>query len=72
MALFVPDDDPLLFYRAIACWSKNHLTPKGKGMTEINELLGEETKNLFIGEGFSNTYTVKDFYDKERFVYYSR
>ena len=71
-ALFVPDDDPLLFYRAIARWSGDLLAPEGKGMTEINELLGEETRKVFVEEGFSVTETVKDFYDKSRFIFYSR
>ena len=71
-ALFVPDDDPLLFYRAIARWSGDLLAPEGKGMTEINELLGEESRKVFVEEGFSVTETVKDFYDKSRFIFYSR
>ena len=71
-ALFVPDDDPLLFYRAIARWSRDLLAPEGKGMTEINELLGEESRKVFVEEGFSVTETVKDFYDKSRFIFYSR
>ena len=71
-ALFVPDDDPLLFYRAIARWSRDLMAPEGKGMTEINELLGEETRKVFVEEGFSTAETVKDFYDKSRFIFYSR
>ena len=40
LALFVPDDDPLLFYRAVASWSKTLLAAGGTGIVEINDLLG--------------------------------
>lgn len=71
-ALFVPDDDSLRFYNAIAAWSRMYLVPEGKGMTEINETLGKETKKVFEEAGFSSTEIVKDFYDRNRFVYYSK
>ena len=71
-ALFVPDEEPLLFYRAIAKWSNRFLSPEGKGLTEINEVLGKETETLFRENGFSQTDLVKDFYDKNRFVFYMR
>ena len=71
-ALFVSDDDPLLFYRAIARWSERFLSGDGKGLTEINEVLGEETRRLFADAGFSQAELVKDFYDKNRFVFYAR
>ena len=44
----------------------------GTGMTEINELLGQDTEALFKDAGFSNTEIVKDFYDKDRFIIYRR
>ncbi len=71
-ALFVPDDDPLLFYRAIARWSERFLAEDGKAMTEINEALGKETEEVFRSSGFHHTETVKDFFDRNRFVRYSR
>ena len=70
-ALFVPDDDPFLYYRAIARWSHRFLSPDGKGLTEINEVLGKETETLFADSGFSQTSLVTDFYDKNRFVFYA-
>ena len=71
-ALFVPDDDPLLFYRAIARWSERFLSPEGKGLTEINEVLGKETLGVFDGAGFRETSIVTDFYDKNRFIFYMK
>ena len=70
LALFVPDGDPLLYYRAIARWSQRFFAPEGKGLTEINELLGSETEAVFLGAGFSETSLVKDVFDKDRFVFY--
>ncbi|MBR1706821.1 MAG: peptide chain release factor N(5)-glutamine methyltransferase [Bacteroidales bacterium] len=71
-ALFVPDEDPLLYYRAIACWSERFLSADGKGLTEINEVLGKETEAVFSGSVFSQTEIVKDFYDKNRFIFYMK
>ena len=71
-ALFVPDDNPFLYYRAIARWSHRFLSPDGKGLTEINEVLGKETETLFADSGFSQTSLVTDFYDKNRFVFYAK
>ena len=41
LALFVPDEDALLFYRKIALFAKTHLTKEGMIFLEINEALGE-------------------------------
>lgn len=71
-ALFVPDEDPLLFHRAVAEWSAELLSPEGKGLTEINEVLGPQTRKLFLDAGFPDSETVKDFYGKNRFIFYSR
>lgn len=71
-ALFVKDEDPLVFYRSIAALSIGCLSAEGKGMTEINELLGQETSRVFAEAGFPKTEVVKDFYDKNRFVFYSK
>ena len=71
-ALFVKDEDPLEFYRSIARLSSVLLAQEGKGMTEINELLGPETAKVFSDAGFPKTEVIKDFYDKNRFVFYSK
>ena len=71
-ALFVEDSDPLVFYRSIAVLSRTCLSAEGKGLTEINELLGPETQKVFSEAGFQKIDLVKDFYDKNRFVFYSK
>ena len=63
LALFVPDDDPLLFYRALAQWEKALLKPRGVMWMEVNEALAHETAALFEGAE-----VLKDFNDKDRFV----
>lgn len=72
IALFVPDDDPLVFHQAIARISRGLLSTDGIGMTEINELLGPDTQRVFSGEGFSRSQVIKDFYAKDRFILYSK
>jgi len=72
IALFVDDDRPLAFYKAIGAWSKRFLTEEGKGLTEINEVLGKETLDLFKEEGFASAELMQDFYDKDRFIIYSK
>ena len=52
LALFVPDDDPLRFYRAIAAVAKEHLAHDGLLVVEINEALAEETAALLSSYGF--------------------
>ena len=71
-ALFVPDEDPLLFYRSIASWSLRFLSADGMGFTEINEELGAETQAVFSSQGFTDVEQVKDFFDKTRFVFYKK
>ena len=72
MALFVDDDDPLIFYRAVAHWAKTLLKEDGFGIVEINEALGEETAEAFSAVGFTKTEVIKDFSDRARFVKFSR
>lgn len=72
IALFVPDDNPLLYYRAVARWSERFLSADGKGLTEINEVLPQETVGVFRDSGFGQIDVVKDFFDKNRFVFYMK
>ena len=71
LALFVPDGDPLLFYRAIARWADSLLSAGGAGIVEINELIGEGTVAVFKDSGFHNVELLNDFYGKNRFVKFS-
>ena len=68
LALFVPDDDPLVFYRAVASWASELLEENGVGIVEINEALGDETADVFRVYGFSPVAVLKDLHDKDRFV----
>ena len=67
IALFVPDNDPLLFYRRIAEIADKHLVTSGLLVIEINESLGDETANLFRTHGFETT-LHNDFKGKTRFA----
>lgn len=69
-ALFVPQEDPMLYYRAIARWSERLLAPDGKALTEINALLAEETKEVFRSAGYTGIELIKDYFYKNRFVLY--
>ena len=66
-ALFVPDEDPLLFYRRIAEIASQRLAPGGTVYLEINALLGAETAGLFSEKGFA-TQLIRDISRRERFI----
>ena len=68
LALFVEDDDPLIFYRAILKFAHNNLIDKGKIYFEINEYLYNEMKALLISLGYINIELRKDSFGKFRFV----
>lgn len=72
LALFVSDDDPLVFYRAVAHWAAELLKVGGYGLVEINEALGEQTAEVFRMAGFSNVRIIKDLSDRDRFVEFIR
>jgi release factor glutamine methyltransferase len=67
-ALFVPDEDPLLFYRAIAQFSKANLEKKGSLYLEINQYLGAETKALLKAHNFSEIELRKDIFGNDRML----
>lgn len=71
IALFVPDDDPLLFYRALASVSLRLLDSSGTGIVEINEALGPETAAVFETAGYKKTEILRDIFGKDRFVRFS-
>ncbi len=66
-ALFVPDDDPLLFYRQILKLAKSQLNPDGQVWFEINERMGEEMLQLCREMGFDEAEIMVDFAGKARF-----
>ena len=68
LALFVSDDDPLVFYRAVSRWAQALLRPGGFGIVEINEALGPETAAVFKADGFVDVKVIKDLSDRDRFV----
>ena len=68
LALFVPDDDPLVFYRACARWAKALLSQGGCAIFEINESLGAQTAELMQCYGFREISVLKDDFGKDRFV----
>ncbi|GET32447.1 release factor glutamine methyltransferase [Prolixibacter bellariivorans] len=68
LALFVSNDDPLIFYRRIAEFAQQHLSPEGTLYFEINEALGHETVSLLQENGFNNVTLRKDINGKDRMI----
>lgn len=67
LALFVPDDDPLLFYRAIGSYAVRTLNAGGWLYLEINPLYAEELRAMLTQLGFGQVLLQKDRYGKVRF-----
>ena len=67
-ALFVPDNDPLLFYKAIAAYATASLERGGRLYLEINQRFGNEIKRLLEGNGFDEVRIIEDSYGKTRFA----
>ncbi|MCX6285573.1 MAG: peptide chain release factor N(5)-glutamine methyltransferase [Bacteroidetes bacterium] len=67
-ALFVPDADPLVYYRAITQYAQTGLAGKGMLYLEINEAFGNELKELLCSTGFSDVSLLKDFRGRDRFL----
>jgi len=67
LALFVPNEQPLLFYEAIALFSKMHLAENGKIFMEVHENLAREVADLFSQHQLQ-TEIKKDIFEKERMV----
>ena len=68
LALFVPDEDPLLFYRAIGGWGQQLLKTGGKLYLEIYENLAEELVQLVQSLGYSQVQVHRDLNGKNRIV----
>jgi release factor glutamine methyltransferase len=67
-ALFVPDADPMVFYRRLAEIAGYELKPGGTLWLEINERFGRETAEIFLQKGFQNCTVIKDINGKDRFL----
>ena len=67
-ALFVPDNDALIFYRAIAHFAKSRLYKNGSIYLEIHENLAEDVTNVFGAEGYLQIETRKDMQGKNRMM----
>jgi release factor glutamine methyltransferase len=68
LALFVNDDDPLIFYKEIARKSHDVLKEGGLLAVEINERFGAAVAQIFLLHGFCDVAVVKDISGKDRFV----
>ncbi|MCK9413404.1 MAG: peptide chain release factor N(5)-glutamine methyltransferase [Prolixibacteraceae bacterium] len=68
VALFVPDHDPLIFYRAIARFAAVHLQLHGSLYFEINEAMGDQTAKLLIEFGFQDIQIRRDLQGKSRMI----
>ena len=68
LALFVEDDDALIFYRKIAELALKNVSENGKLYFEINQYLGKETVELLENLGFKNVKLLKDIYENDRMV----
>lgn len=67
-ALFVPDENPLLFYSRIATVASSALKPDGRLYFEINPLFSNQLINLLSNDGFTDIMETKDAYGKRRFI----
>lgn len=69
MALFTPEDDPLLFYRAIRDYGETNLRSGGMVFLELSEYCAEEIGHLFSGDCWSTCTIRKDLQGKDRLLY---
>ena len=68
LALFVPDNDPLLFYRQIGALGQQILKPQGRLFFEINRRFGQEVLNLLKGMGYSEVELRQDTWGNDRMI----
>jgi protein-(glutamine-N5) methyltransferase, release factor-specific len=67
-ALFVSDDDPLIFYKTLKRFTGQHLKPGGAIFLEVNERFGSEAAAIFKEAGYTNVETRQDIFGKDRMV----
>ena len=68
LALFVADENPLIFYNKIADLAKQQLSENGMLFFEINQYLGKETLNMLVKKGFKNIQLKKDLFGNDRMI----
>jgi release factor glutamine methyltransferase len=67
-ALFVPDNDPMIFYKAIAEFAREKLSKGGSIYAEMHEDYGQQVKELFLSKGFQTIQLRKDLQGKDRMI----
>jgi len=67
-ALFVPNDDALLFYRALSRFAREHMPGGSQLFVEIHEEMGEQVHHLFVSAGLNNVTLRQDLQGKDRMV----
>ena len=67
-ALFVPDEDPLVYYRSILAFASTVLESGGRLYLEINEASGSEMVSLIKRSGYSDVILIRDLNDRDRFI----
>jgi release factor glutamine methyltransferase len=68
VALFVPDEDPLVFYRSLIAWGEYLLKPQAWISLECHTQKAEEVRALFVGPGWASVAVQTDIFDRPRFV----
>jgi release factor glutamine methyltransferase len=68
LALFVPNDDALKYYEALADFALERLTPRGFLCLEINQYFGTQTVELLFSKGFQEVKLLKDFKGNDRMI----
>ena len=68
MAIFVPDDDPLLFYRSIATYGQTALKEGGWLYFEMNPLYADDLRQMLCLMSYHDIETKKDQYGKQRMI----
>jgi release factor glutamine methyltransferase len=72
LALFVEDNDPLIFYLAIADFAKEKVSPGGSIFVELHEGFAKDVQNVFAEKGFTNIELKKDMQEKSRMMRITR
>ncbi len=67
-ALFVPDDDPLIFYKSLIAWGAFLLRPRGWITLECHTQKADEVRSLFVGPSWASVAVQTDIFDRPRFV----